>query len=218
MKQKKTGLFLCFCFIATFLARGQRMLTEAKLTYNLTPIPEKGQEDLASAFNNATRIVWLRGTLIRTDFYSPNSQQSVIYNAATGIATLLRVSGEEKYQWNLDSAQWKQYNQKWTATTLQETGETASIGGYDCQKVIATYGGGDSSSIFYTRQFFPIANGYEPMFEGLKGVPVQYEWIVGGLKLRYTLIAVQIGPVGSSRFEIPKNGYKIIEALQERPQ
>jgi hypothetical protein len=218
MKLKKTGILLCFSFMATFFAHGQRILTEAKLEYSLTPIPEKGQESLAAAFKNATRIVWLRGNMVRTDFFSPNLQQSIIYNSTTGAATLLRASGEEKYQWNLDSAQWKQYNEKWKATGFRETGETASIGGYECNGVMARFVSGDSSFIFYTRQIFPLAIGYEPMIDGLRGIPVQYEWVIAGLKIRYKLVSVQTGPVGAPRFEIPKSGYKIIEAPVERPQ
>jgi hypothetical protein len=218
MKLKKTGLLLCFGFMAAFFAHSQRILTEAKLEYNLTPLPEKGQESLAAAFKNATRIVWLRGNMVRTDFISQNLQQSIIYNATTGAATMLRQSGEEKYQWNLDPAQWKQYNQKWRATGFREMGDTASIAGFDCVSVMARFTGGDSAAVFCTRQIYPLANGYEPMFEGLRGIPVQYEWVVEGLTIRYQLVSVQTGPVGASRFEVPKTGYKIIEAPVERPQ
>jgi hypothetical protein len=218
MKLKKTGFFLGFFFMAIFFAKGQRILTEAKLTYTLTPMPEKGQESLAAAFENATRIVWLRGSMVRTDFFSRNRQQSVIYNTTTGVATMLRESGEEKYRWNLDSAQWKQYNRKWKATSIRETGETALLNGYNCIKVITNYAGGDSAAIFYTRQIFPLANGYEPMFEGLRGLPVQYEWVINGLKIRYNLESVETGPVGALRFNIPETGYKLIEAPKEGPQ
>jgi hypothetical protein len=97
-------------------------------------------------------------------------------------------------------------------------GDTATIAGFDCVSAMARFMGGDSAAIFYTRQIFPLANGYEPMFEGLRGIPVQYEWVVEGLKIRYKLVSVQTGPVGASRFEVPKTGYKIIEAPVERPQ
>lgn len=156
--------------------------------------------------------------MVRTDFFSHNLQQSIIYNTNTGVATMLRSSGEEKYQWNLDSAQWKQHNQKWKATGFRETGETASLGGYECFRVMAGFLGTDSASVFYTRQIFPLAIGYDPMFDGLRGIPVQYEWVMAGLRIRYNLVSVQTGPVGASRFEIPKTGYKIIEAPVERPQ
>jgi len=218
MKMKITGTFLCFFFMATFFAHSQRLLTEAKLTYDLIPLPQNGQEALAAAFKNATHTVWLRGNMARLDFVSQTRLQSVIYNTTTGLATLLRESGEEKYQWNLDSAQWKLFNKKWTATGFRETGETAFLENYNCTRVIASYPDGDSASIFYTRQIFPLAIGYDPMFEGLRGIPVQYEWVIGGLKMRYRLVSVQTGPVGASRFDMPKTGYKIIEAPVERPQ
>ncbi len=212
MKLKMTGLILCFCFMAVFFARGQRILTEARLTYKLIPLPEKGQEAEAAAFANATYTVWLRANLVRTDFFSTVRQQSVIYNTATGQATLLRESGEEKYRWDLDSIQWRKYNKNRIPTGFRETGETALIENYECIRVVANYAGGNSVSIFYTRQIYPLANGYDLMFEGLKGIPVQYEWVIGGLKIRYELGSVQTGPVGASRFEVPKTGYKIIEA------
>ncbi len=217
MKQKITGFFLCFFFMAVFFARSQRMLTEAKLTYNLIPLPENGQESIAAAFKNAGYTVWLRGNMARTDFFSQTRQQSVIYNTATGLATLLRESGDEKYQWNLDSLQWKQFNSKWTPTAFRETGDTALLENYNCTRVMGSFAGGDSISIFYTREIFPLANGYNPMFEGLRGIPVQYEWVIDGLKIRYTLVSVQTGPVGASRFDIPKTGYKMIKAPVQEP-
>jgi len=218
MKLKITGYILCFFFMAIFFAQSQRILTEAKLTYNVIPLPENGQETLAAAFKNATYTVWLRGNMARIDFFSQTRQQSVIYNTTTGHATLLRESGDEKYQWNLDSAQWKVFNKKWTPTSFRETGETAMLENYNCTRVIAHYSGGDSASIFYTTQISPLASGYDPMFEGLRGIPVQYEWVIGGLKMRYRLESVQTGPVGALRFDLPKTGYKIIEAPAERPQ
>jgi hypothetical protein len=217
MKLNQTGLFLCVCFMAVFSATGQRLLTEARLQYNLTALPEKGQEELASAFKDATQTIWLRGNMVRIDFYSTGRQQSVIYNAANGSATLLRESGAEKYQWNLDSARWKQFNRQWTAIGFSETGENATLAGYNCQKVTGLYASGDSASIFYTSQIMPLARGYDPLFEGLKGTPVQYELVIGGLKVRYTLVSVQTLPVGASRFDVPKTGYKIIEAPEKEP-
>lgn len=218
MKLKKTGLFLGFSFMAVFFANGQRLLSEARLLYTLTPMPDKGQEELAAAFNDATQTIWLRGNLVRIDFFSTNRRQSVIYNAATGKATMLRESGETKYQWNLDSAQWKGLNKKWTASGYRETGETATISGYACMKVMGLYPTGDSSAIFFTRQILPLARGFDPLFEGLNGIPVQYDLAFDGLKIRYTLTSVQTAPVAASRFDIPKEGYKIIEAPAERPQ
>lgn len=217
MKLKKTGMILGFCFMAVFYGHSQKLLSEARLLYNITPLPEKGQEALANGFTGATQTIWLRGNWVRIDFVSTQRSQSVIYNAATGKATLLREAGTTGYQWNLDSAGWKSLNKKWTATGFSETGETATIGGYFCQKVFGLYPNGDSSAIYYTRQLLPLARGFDPLFEGLGGLPVQYDLLVDGLKIRYLLVQVQTAPVAASRFDIPKQGYKIIEAPLQEP-
>lgn len=219
MKQRKALLFFSFCAMGLFplFSAGQKIITEARLLYSVTVHPEKGKETLAEAFVNATQTVWLRGTLARVDFVAPIRQQSTFYNAATGTATILRASGEDKYRWNFDATGWKANNLRWDSAQYTTTGETVEISGFLTKKIIATLKDGSLVTIYYTPQMVPLSRGYDLLFAPLEGVPVQYEMMVDGLKVIYTLQSVQTGPIGSSRFEIPTGEYKIMEAQKIEP-
>jgi hypothetical protein len=214
MQQRKTILIFSFCTMVMqpFTSIGQRIVSEARLLYTVTAYPEKGMEKLAEAFTNTTQTVWLRGNLARIDFSAPLREQTTFYNAATGSATILRTSGEDKYQWNFDAEGWKENNKKWADAHYKETGETLEISGFLSKKIIATLKDSNVVTIYYTPQLVPLSRGYDVLFAPLEGVAVQYEMLVDGLKVVYTLQSLQTGPVGASRFDIPTGGYKTMAA------
>lgn len=217
MKLRNFVILIFPGLMAHFSCFAQRILSEARIHYSVTVIPDKGKENFSAGFQNAGKTVWLRANMARVDFVSPIRQQTIIYSSSSGKAIMLRESGTEKYQWNLDSLQWRQINRKWTLDSLIETGDETEISGQSCKKVLGILPEKDTVTIFYAPNLMPLARGYEPMFEKLKGLVVQYEWKTEGLRIIYTLETLQTAPVGASRFDIPKTGYKIMEASGKKP-
>jgi hypothetical protein len=218
MMQVKIGVYLVLGLFVAHSVNAQRILSEAKLAYTITAIAEKGNESLVNAFNNASQTVWLRGNMARVDFFSETRAQSTIFNQIKGTATILRTSGNERYQWNLDSMEWQKTNKRWTGANYRETGETADIAGFLCEKVIASLPNDSTITIFYTKQLIPLAKGYDLLFEPLDGIVLQYEINMDGLKIIFKAKGIETTPVGAARFDIPKTGYKIIQAPKLRPE
>ena len=151
------------------------------------------------------------------DFSTPGYNQSTIYNATTGEATMMREEYGEKYMWILDSAQWRKANLKYQQATFAETDETQEISGYLCKKGLIALADSNLITVYFTNQLQPLAKGYDPMFARVPGLPVQYQLAMGGATITYTLSAIRYFPVSASRFERPKEGYKIIKAPLEGP-
>jgi hypothetical protein len=205
-------IIICFLGLGGMQSlNGQRILSEGTLQYTVTAFPQSGQEKLAEAFAGTTQTVWLKGNLARVDFNSPLRKQTVIYYGGTGEGSILRESGTEKYQWNLDAIQWATLHAKWKQTAWNIGSETKEVGGYICYHATGISAEGDSISVYFTKQVVTIVKGYEPMFVNIDGLPVQYETVANGLMVKFSLTGLQTLAVAATRFEIPQTGYKILD-------
>jgi hypothetical protein len=45
-------------------------------------------------------------------------------------------------------------------------------------------------------------------FRNLKGLPLAYEVTQGNLKISYTVSSISLNPVPSTKFDVPKSGYR----------
>lgn len=208
----KTFYLICLIVLTLqFSLQGQRILSEGTLQYSVTALPLSGQEIIAKAFEGAKQTVWFRGNLARVDFISTLRTQSIFFNGATGEGSFLRESGTDKYQWNLNSKQWQSVHENWQHIKWELSNEIIEVGGYLCQTAKGFSASGEPLTVNFSKQIIPLVQGYEPMFTGLDGLPIQYEIVSQGLLVRFSLISLQTVPVGAARFEIPESGYKLLD-------
>jgi GLPGLI family protein len=204
--------WICLSMLTLQLSlQGQRILSEGTLQYLVTALPQPGQENLAKAFEGTTQTVWFRGNLARIDFASTLRKQTTFFNGTTGEGSILRESGTDKYQWNLTTEQWKSLHKKWHQIKWEYGAEMKEMGGYLCQIATGSLVTDEPIKVYLTKQILPLVQGYEPMFAGLDGLPIQYEMVSQGLLVKFSLISLQTIPVGAARFEIPESGYKLLE-------
>jgi len=92
--------------------------------------------------------------------------------------------------------------------TFTKTGETKKIAGYNCEQAIAKLSDGSSFTVFYTTELILENKGFDGQFRNLPGVPLEYESVMGNLKVKYSANKVSFDPVNTQRFEIPTSGYR----------
>jgi hypothetical protein len=206
------GIIICLLLLGGLQPlKGQRILSEGTLLYTITVFPQPGQENLAEAFGGALQTVWLRGNLARIDFNSQLRKQTTIYNGGTGEGSILRESGTEKYQWNLNAIQWATLHSKWKQIDWNIGSETKEVGGYICYHATGVSAEGDTIGVYFTKQILPVVKGYDPMFINIDGLPVEYETITNGFTVKFSLTGLQTSAVAATRFDIPQIGYKILD-------
>jgi hypothetical protein len=214
---KLTVLFFTFVLLSFSGMYAQRMLTEGRVEYSISIDSVEGKYGLQSLFAGATQVIWFKGNMVRVDFNSSLRKQSLLFNAATQTAVLLRESGSEKFMFELDSADWNHFQSPFAGAVYTTFPLQEPCGGYYCQKVIATLPNNTVVEILYTPGVVPVTRSYDKLFEPLNGLPVGYIREVEGLKVHYNLQSVQFMPVGSARFTLSGEGYKQIPYRHNSP-
>ncbi len=97
--------------------------------------------------------------------------------------------------------------------------ETKMIAGYKCKKAEVTMkskeGKAETFTVFYTDEI--PSSETKNMFEGLKGMPLEYSISQGGVNMTFSTKSIEKMAVPDSKFELDKAGYKVttLEELQK---
>jgi GLPGLI family protein len=98
-------------------------------------------------------------------------------------------------------------------------GETKTIAGYKCKKAEVTSIDKDgktfTSIVWYTEEFKPSSSSDFSKFNGLPGYPMEFESKQGPYTMKMTVKSITKGPVADAKFEIPKEGYKVMSSREE---
>lgn len=207
---KSFNLFVVLLSISVFRVEAQRTLSEGILVYNMSVETGSGQPTMADMFDGATTTVLLKGNLSRVDLVSGLGKQSTIHNAKTGTAVILKEYSGQKLMITLTAADWDANNNKFKGITFENTGESAVISGYKCQKAIAKLSNGTKFTVYYTPDIKVANSSYDPQFSSLPGLAVQYEMASGKMQFKFTLANISFDNVPSSKFDIPTSGYRIM--------
>jgi GLPGLI family protein len=111
---------------------------------------------------------------------------------------------------------WKERNKRYEGVTFENTAETKVIEGYNCIKAIAKMKDGSAFTVYYSNELVPENLDYNYQFKNLNGLPLEYELSQGNLTIRYTVSKISLNPVPSSKFDIPKSGYRELTYEESR--
>ncbi|MEO6683162.1 MAG: GLPGLI family protein, partial [Ginsengibacter sp.] len=136
--------------------------------------------------------------------------ESSIYNSATQSGFILKDYSGQKLLITLNSKDWENSNKKYEGIVFENTGETSVIAGYNCRKATAKLKNGTTFTVWYTTDVSMGNKDYDPQFKTLPGLAVQYEMTSTKMKFKFTLTKVSYESVPSSKFEMPKSGYRIM--------
>ena len=165
---------------------------------------------MADMFDGATTTIYLKGNQSRSELVSSLGSEATLYNASTGTGVILKDYSGQKLMITLTAKNWEENNQKYEGITFENTGDVATISGFNCKKAIAKLKNGTSFIVFYTTDVNVSNKSYDAQFKALPGLAVQYEMETGKMKFKFTLSKINYGNVPSSKFEVPKSGYRVL--------
>jgi GLPGLI family protein len=209
MKFYKTILFIAAFFIV-IKSNGQKNLTEGSIVYNITVETGTAEPKMADMLDGATTTVYLKGNQSRTEMISGLGSEATIYNAANGTGVILKDYSGQKLMITLTPQEWEKNNKKYDGITFDNTGETADIAGFNCKKAIAKLKDGSTFTVYYTTDVNVSNKNYDYQFKTLPGLAVQYEMQKAKMKFKFTLSKINYSTVPTTKFEIPKSGYRVL--------
>ena len=186
----------------------QRIVAECTVVYKV----ESHDASDGSMRQKATKTVYIKSNNARIDLVAPAYAQSTIYNKSTGMATVLRSFGEDKYMTSLNTKQWRKLNMPLDSMQIQLTTDSISVLDYSCKKALLQLKNGTTVTVYYTTAIIPSVRDYEYMFKDIPGFVLGYE-MVDDLGVKTIFRATQINlynPVAASKFDIPTKGYRIL--------
>ena len=210
MKNKLRYLLL---IAASFLAinlSAQKRITEGTISYDIVVNTGDSKPSLAAMFDGATSIVYIKGFLSRSEMVSSLGIQSTIADAKTGNVTVLKEYGEQKYMIKMTPDNWKDANKKYQGITYTYLDEYKTIANYKCQKALGKLADGTTFTVYFTKELTADNRDFEYAYKTLPGLAMEYETIVGDLKVTYTVAKINFNVVPASKFELPNSGFRVM--------
>lgn len=203
-------LFLSILLLAGFAAQAQtkpKMVTECTVDFAVS-FSDASKE----AAPQASMILYVKGQQSRLDFISPSYTQIKYFNAKDNSAVILQDLGATKVRRDLDSSKWSKLNSKYEGLTVAYSEESKTILGYECKKAAITLRDGSTYSLFYAPAIVPSTKEYEFQFRNIPGFVLEYETAADGSnqKVKYSATKINLSPVQTSKFELPKSGYRVL--------
>jgi GLPGLI family protein len=208
----KTYLMSILVLLSTTKLLAQKVITDATIVYDITVVTGNKTVEIGDAFDGATTTVYMKGMQSRSEMSSSLLAKTTIFDGRGNTATVLTESGGEKYMTNYTADSWKTMNAKFDSSTYTVTDETKTILGYACKKAIVKLKSGAEFVVYFTTELEAASKEYNPMFRGLGGFPLQYESQLGKKKVTFTASKINFNAVPTSKFDLPKSGYKVLSA------
>lgn len=199
-----TGLF----FSANLY--GQKRITEGTITYDIIVNTGDNKPSLASMFDGASSIVYLKGYMSRLEMVSSLGVQSTIVEGKSGNVTVLKEYGDQKYMIHMTPADWKDANKKYDGIVFTYSNEFKEIAGYQCQKATGKLADGTTFTVYFTKDLVAENRDFEYAYKALPGLAMEYETTIGNLQVTYRVAKISFNVVPVSKFELPKSGFRVM--------
>lgn len=144
--------------------------------------------------------------------------QSTIIDGAKDAIFILKEYGEQKYLIQLSAANWKDANKRSENVQFSFVDETKTILGYKCSKAIGKLSDGSTFTVWYTTDLIPENNDFQYVNKSLPGLAMEYESVVGNLKVTYTVSKISTDAVPAAKFDIPKTGFRVLTYEESKGQ
>ncbi|HVG16549.1 MAG TPA: DUF4412 domain-containing protein [Chitinophagaceae bacterium] len=215
MKNYLTALIAVLLTLPLF---AQKKFSEGIISYDIVINTGSAKPRAADLFDGATSTVYLKGAKSRTDMVSSLGTQSTIIDGAKNLVYILKEYGEQKYMIQLSPANWKDANKKNENVQFTFGDESKTILGYKCTKAVGKLADGSTFTVWYTKDLVPENNDFQYVNKALPGLAMEYESIMGNLKITYTVSKINTEPVQAAKFDIPKAGYRVLTYEESKGQ
>jgi GLPGLI family protein len=210
MALKKFSFVFTFFLSFSSLSFSQQVISEGILVYNISIETGSKEPKMADMLDGATTTIYFKGAQTKSEMVSGLGKESTIYDSRSGTGVILKDYSGQKLMITLDKDDWEKKNRKYEGITYAISDETVNIAEYECKKAIATLKDGNSFTVYFAPGLKVSNLNYDNPFKNLPGLAVQYEWKSGKMMFKYTLAKINSEPVPSTRFEIPKSGYRVL--------
>ncbi len=210
---KNFTLTALFLFVSLqLLAQQPKIIAECTVVYDLIIEESKADAELIKSMKGATKTLYIKGTKSRSDLVSSNYTQTTISDSKTDTTVVLRELGKAKYMSYLTEQKKEEQNKKFDGIVYTNAGESKTILGYDCTKLVAKLKDGSTFNVYYAASIIPSNKEYEYQFKDIPGFVLEYETESenGKSKMKYSASKITLTPVPASKFELPKSGYRIL--------
>lgn len=199
---------IVFLVTITASVQAQKTYNEGTITYNIAVVTGSAQAQTADLWDGATQKLYFKNQQTRTELKSLLGTTITIHDSRTGGAVVLNEYDQNKVLIRMTKANYEDGNKKYAGIKFDLKSETKMILGYKCNLAIATLSDGSTFKVYYTTEFSIQNKDYGPQFNGLPGVPLEYESEMGKMKVTYIADKVSFDPIGAILFDIPKSGYR----------
>jgi len=210
MKMSTKSFAIILGLLWVFNLNAQKRITEGTISYDIVVNTGNSNPSIADMFNGATSIVYLKGYQTRFERVSSLGVESTIVDGKTGNVNVLKEYGEQKYMITMTPDNWKDANKKYEGIVFKYENEFKDIAGYKCQKAVGTMKDGTTINVFFTKDLVANNREFEYAYKSLPGLAMEYETTVGSLKVTYTVSKVNFSIVPSTKFELPKSGFRVM--------
>lgn len=210
MKQSIKSVVFVVILLWVFNANAQKRITEGTISYDIVVNTGNSNPSIADMFDGATSIVYLKGYKTRFERVSSLGVESTIVDGKTGNVNVLKEYGEQKYMITMTPDNWKEANKKYEGIVFKYEEEYKTIADYKCQKAIGTMKDGTTVTVFFTKDLVANNREFEYAYKSLPGLAMEYETIIGSLKVTYTVSKVNFSIIPATKFELPKSGFRVM--------
>lgn len=210
MKKRIKISLIVLSLVCAFNTQAQKRITEGTISYDIVVNTGNSNPSIADMFDGATSIVYLKGYQTRFERVSSLGVESTIVDGKSGNVNVLKEYGEQKYMITMTPENWKDANKKYEGIVFKYENEYKEIAGYKCQKAIGTMKDGTTITVFFTKDLLANNREFEYAYKSLPGLAMEYETIIGSLKVTYTVSKVNFGIVPATKFELPKSGFRVM--------
>jgi GLPGLI family protein len=210
MKKRIKISLISLSFLWAFSTQAQKRITEGTISYDIVVNTGNSNPSIADMFDGATSIVYLKGYQTRFERVSSLGVESTIVDGKSGNVNVLKEYGEQKYMITMTPDNWKDANKKYEGIVFKYENEYKDIAGYKCQKAIGTMRDGTTITVYFTKDLLANNREFEYAYKSLPGLAMEYETIIGSLKVTYTVSKVNFGIVPATKFELPKSGFRVM--------
>jgi GLPGLI family protein len=206
----KTYLLAFLVLFTGFSALAQKKFTEGTILYDIVINTGSEKPQNADFFDGATSAVYIKGSKSRSEMISSLGTQSTIIDANSNAITILKEFGEQKYMINMNGNEWKEANRKFEGVTFTFSDESRVILGYASKKATGRLQDGTTFTVWYTTDLMPENKDFQYVNRSLPGLALEYETVLGNLKVTYTVSKINFNAVPASKFDLPKSGYRVM--------
>ncbi len=160
-------------------------------------------------------IIMQKGDLIKQTMKLNGAITSVrLHNNALNESVIYSNTVNGNYATRLNAKDLELKNKKFENAQYVKTGESKTIAGYNGEQVKVTYADGSTNLVFAAKEMKSSIADLNAMFNGILGLPLQYEIQKGGNnKLVLLAKSITITPVDKKEME-PLKGYRFLTVTE----